>query len=33
MRNGILLITLFLVGCAANTINTNVEVGICVRAL
>lgn len=33
MRNGILLITLLLVGCTANTINTNVEVGICIRAL
>ncbi len=33
MRVGILLITLSLLGCTANTINTNVEVGICVRAL
>lgn len=33
MTNGILLITLLLVGCTANTINTNVEVGICVKAL
>lgn len=33
MRNGILLITLLLVGFTANTINTNIEVGICVRAL
>ncbi len=33
MRIGILLITLFLVGCTANTINTNVEVGIYVRAI
>lgn len=33
MRNGILLITFCLVGWTANTINTNVEVGICARAL
>ncbi len=33
MRNGILLIILLLFGCTANTVNTNVEVGICVRAL
>lgn len=33
MINGILLITLLLAGCIANTINTNVEVSICVKAL